>query len=111
MPTGRKADRFLRACLAVAGTGSGPALPTTAVVAPVDPLDDLVDAFLFGESGPARTQAAWFVGDRELADAVGSRLVAAGVDGHRAATALEASLREVGQPGAADAVRLRVAGS
>jgi Zn-dependent protease len=108
IPKGRKPDRFLRACLAVAGAGSAPVLPSSAVVGSVDPIDDLVDAFLFGEDGPARTQAAWFVGDRMLAEPVGSRLVAAGDDGRRTAASLEVALRDLGQVEAADLVRRRL---
>jgi Zn-dependent protease len=109
IPSGRRPDRFLRAALAVAGAGSAPALPSTAVVGSIDPLDDLVDAFLFGDDGFGRAQAALFVADRGLADPVGTRLVAAGADGRQAAGALESVLRDRGRTEAADVLRRHLA--
>lgn len=109
MPPGRKADRFLRACLAASGAGSAPMLPSTATVDRIDPMDDLVDAFLFGDAGDARLQATRFVGDWSLVDPLATRLLAAGADGRRVAETFEGSLRQLGLEPAADLVRAKLA--
>jgi hypothetical protein len=89
----------------VADSGAAPAAPGPATLGAIDPLDDLVDAFLFGDGGPGRLQATLLVAERGLVESVVPRLVAAGTDGRRAAAAIESTLRQVGRGDSADVVR------
>jgi Zn-dependent protease len=91
LPTGRKANRYLRAAVdATSGAGTGP----------------LVEAFLFGDGGPDRQRAAVVAADWGLIEPLTGELLREGEAGVGPARDLAVQLHEVRPDASAQVTRL-----